>query len=364
MARIRQWLSEANEALAEDRRVPAAPTLPDKAKPLLNWVDPANKHNAMIRGLASYRMCGSIWYQGESSHNDGMLYAKKTQALVAGWRQAWSQPDLPHYYVQIAPYQYGNEDPTILPKFWEAQAAIEKEIPHSGMVVIHDVGNTKDIHPRNKQAVGHRLAVLALAEPNLRNAAGLPVGAFRNGNIPERGLIDSLVPHAKGYDLVYSHDVGAAGTTLQTATYRLNRADQIGAYDRVAYFLALRKADAPIQYVWVSMVPFTQDAAKLGVPASSANASFRQWVRDMEVRTNVDGVEAGTGIRGYIEFWPNKYVPQNGDQIEGASDEVFDFGDSPGNPREGYGSMQIHNPSARQTVLAVNRWWDGAPRRR
>ena len=80
----------------------------------------------------------------------------------------------------------------------------------------------------------------------------------------------------------------------------------------------------------------------------------------MEVRTNVDGVEAGTGIRGYIEFWPNKYVPQNGDQIEGASDEVYDFGDSPSDPREGYGSMQIHNPSARQTVLAVNRWWDGA----
>ncbi|MHC4166791.1 MAG: sialate O-acetylesterase, partial [Planctomycetota bacterium] len=164
MAKTQQWLSEAGQALAEDRRVPAAPTLPDNAKPLLNWVDPANKHNAMIHGLAPYRIRGSIWYQGESNHNDGMLYVKKTQALVAGWRRAWNQPDLPHYYVQIAPFQYGNEDPTILPKFWEAQAAIEKEIPHTGMVVIHDVGNIKDIHPRNKQAVGHRLAVLALAE--------------------------------------------------------------------------------------------------------------------------------------------------------------------------------------------------------
>ncbi|MHC4168400.1 MAG: sialate O-acetylesterase, partial [Planctomycetota bacterium] len=79
-------------------------------------------------------------------------------------RRAWNQPDLPHYYVQIAPFQYGDEDPTILPRFWEAQAAIEKEIPHTGMVVIHDVGNIEDIHPRNKQAVGHRLAFLALGE--------------------------------------------------------------------------------------------------------------------------------------------------------------------------------------------------------
>ena len=53
----------------------------------------------------------------------------------------WRQPDLPYYYVQIAPFTYGNESVHVLPAFWEVQAAIEKEIPHTGMVVISDVAD-------------------------------------------------------------------------------------------------------------------------------------------------------------------------------------------------------------------------------
>ena len=164
MAKTRDWLRQAREAMVEDERVPFPPALPKNVVPLLNWVDPANKHNGMVHGLVPYRIRGSIWYQGESNHSDGMLYVKKTQALVAGWRKAWGQPDLPYYYVQIAPYLYGDEDPEILPTFWEAQAAIEREIPNTAMAVIHDVGNLKDIHPRDKKSVGHRLASLALAK--------------------------------------------------------------------------------------------------------------------------------------------------------------------------------------------------------
>lgn len=163
MEATRKWLADAERALAEGDRVGAVPTLPGEANPLQNWADPANKYNAMIHGLVPYRIRGTIWYQGEANHNDGMLYVKKTEALLAGWRRAWGQPELPHYYVQIAPYHYGDEDPTILPTFWEAQAAIERELPQTGMVVTHDIGDTQDIHPKNKQAVGYRLAALALA---------------------------------------------------------------------------------------------------------------------------------------------------------------------------------------------------------
>jgi sialate O-acetylesterase len=163
IAKTRQWIIEAREALNKDVRVPAVPGLPKNALPLLHWMDPANKHNAMIEGLAPYRIRGSIWYQGEANRKDGMLYVKKTQALLEGWRKAWGQPDLPFYYVQITPYLYGKEDPEILAKFWEAQAAIENEIPNTGMVVINDVGNLKDIHPKDKKTAGHRLAVQALA---------------------------------------------------------------------------------------------------------------------------------------------------------------------------------------------------------
>lgn len=448
MAATHEWLIETEQALEAGQRVTLPPALPKDVLPLMDWVDPANKHNAMIQGLIPYRIRGSIWYQGESNHTEGMLYVDKTRALVRGWRQAWGQPDLPYYYVQIAPYLYGEEDPEVLATFWEAQAAIEKKIPNTGMVVIHDVGDLNDIHPRNKKPVGQRLALQALnktygkdvlcggpqfermavegrslrvrfdrtgsglitsdgqapdwfeiagdnglfvpaqariegrsvvlshegmkkpcamryawskmAEPNLRNREGFPVSPFRAGEIPERALLDGLVTQAKDYELVYSFDVGAGGTTQKRAVYRVDRAAEIDAFDRVAYFLALKKTDQPVQYMWVSMDPFTGQAAKLGIPTSETGVTFRQRVQQMTVQSNVAEVVTGEGLEGYIEFWPNNYNPTNGDAVENASDEVFDFGDTPVGPREGYGCLQIHNPSARQTLLAINKWQEGA----
>ncbi|NQV36035.1 MAG: 9-O-acetylesterase, partial [Phycisphaeraceae bacterium] len=411
MVAAQQWLIQTEQALETGQRVTLPPALPKGVLPLMDWADPANKHNAMINGLVPYRIRGSIWYQGESNHAEGMLYVDKTRALVRGWRQAWAQPELPYYYVQIAPYVYGEEDPEILATFWEAQEAIEKEIPHTGMVVIHDVGNLRDIHPRNKKPVGRRLALQALnktygkdvvcggpqfarlrlegetlrvrftrtgrglvtsdgkapdwfeiagengvfvpaqariegtsvmlshggikkpsamryawskmAEPNLRNKEGFPVSPFRAGEIPERALVDGLVKQAKAYSLVYSTDIGAAGTTQKTAAYRVDRAHEIGSFDRVAYFLVLKKSDEPLQYVWVSMDPFVAQAAKLGIPTTDTDVTFRQWVGQMTVQSNVPGVVSGEGIKGYIEFWPNNYNAINSDSVENASDEAF-----------------------------------------
>ncbi len=85
------------------------------------------------------------------------------KALIQGWRSLWTAGDFPFYYVQIAPYRYGDEVPAVLARFWDAQRRA-LEIPHTGMAVIHDVGNMDDIHPKNKQEVGRRLALWALAD--------------------------------------------------------------------------------------------------------------------------------------------------------------------------------------------------------
>ncbi|MCK5862653.1 MAG: 9-O-acetylesterase, partial [Candidatus Hydrogenedentes bacterium] len=103
---------------------------------------------------------GFIWYQGESNRGEGMLYRDKMEALIRGWRTRWEDDALACYFVQLAPYNYGNT-PTALPEIWEAQTAV-LDIPHTGMAVINDIGNVKDIHPRNKDDVGRRLALLAL----------------------------------------------------------------------------------------------------------------------------------------------------------------------------------------------------------
>ncbi|MGV2337947.1 MAG UNVERIFIED_CONTAM: sialate O-acetylesterase [Planctomycetaceae bacterium] len=78
-------------------------------------------YNAMIHPLIGFPIRGAIWYQGESNHTEGLLYLEKMKALIGGWRALWNR-EFPFYYVQIAPFRYGNEDPTLLARFWEAQA--------------------------------------------------------------------------------------------------------------------------------------------------------------------------------------------------------------------------------------------------
>ena len=80
----------------------------------------------------------------------------------------------------------------------------------------------------------------------------------------------------------------------------------------------------------------------------------------MNVVSNVKGVVAGIGLKGgNVEFWPNNYSQVNTKKIPGASNNTFDFGDNLKEPVDGYGSMQVHNHAARQTVFAFNNWKSG-----
>ena len=125
---------------------------------------PTLLYNTMIHPLVPFAIRGITWYQGENNHGDGMLYFDKMQALIQSWRNVFLRPDAPFYFVQIAPYRYGGDMVEYtLPELWEAQTAA-MDIPHTGMAVISDVGHVQDIHPRNKQDVGKRLALWALAK--------------------------------------------------------------------------------------------------------------------------------------------------------------------------------------------------------
>jgi sialate O-acetylesterase len=130
-------------------------------------------YDSMIAPLVPYTLRGFLWYQGESNvmQSDGAIYTDKMRALIESWREAWSEPAAPWYFVQIAPFDYSKWDkfpkqqtPEELPVFWEAQTQVLK-LPHTGMVVITDlVKNLHDIHPTDKKDVGGRLARLALED--------------------------------------------------------------------------------------------------------------------------------------------------------------------------------------------------------
>jgi len=124
-------------------------------------------YNAMIHPLVPFAVRGVIWYQGESNLTDGKLYCDKMQGLIEGWRQAWDNDAISFYWAQLAPYIY-YRDPHFLPRIWEAQTAAMK-IPRTGMAVLTDIGDLRDIHPRNKKDVGERLALWALARDYGKN---------------------------------------------------------------------------------------------------------------------------------------------------------------------------------------------------
>ena len=118
--------------------------------------------NGMIRPLLPFAIRGAIWYQGESNRDRAEQYAKLFPAMITDWRKNWGQGDFPFLFVQLAPYRYGNQ-PTALAELWEAQQKT-LSLPATGMAVTTDIGNFRNIHPKNKQDVGKRLALWALAK--------------------------------------------------------------------------------------------------------------------------------------------------------------------------------------------------------
>jgi len=122
---------------------------------------PTALYNAMIAPLAGLRPRGAIWYQGESNRGRASQYAKLFPALVQDWRALFGK-ELAFYAVQIAPFGYGG-DKGETGALREAQRSI-LALPRTGLVSTLDLGDPRDIHPKNKLEVGERLGRMALVD--------------------------------------------------------------------------------------------------------------------------------------------------------------------------------------------------------
>jgi len=191
---VEQWSKAVRDALEKKQTVPPMPAQP-AALPA-NHVSPTALYNAMIHPLVPFALRGAIWYQGESNHNEGFVYTDKKKALLASWRSVFQQPELPFYFVQIAPWQYGTEDEDILPQFWQAQRKC-LDIPHTGMAVISDIGEVPDIHPAKKKEVARRLSLWALSQTYGRSETD-PNGPLYASHSVEGAAIRVKFAHAKG----------------------------------------------------------------------------------------------------------------------------------------------------------------------
>jgi sialate O-acetylesterase len=118
---------------------------------------PAALYIAMIAPVVPYGMKGVIWYQGESNAGQSKEYQTLFPAMIADWRAKWKLGDFPFLYVQIAPYK---DQP---PEIREAQFLTLAKSKNTAMTVTTDCGDANDIHPKQKEPVGHRLSLAARA---------------------------------------------------------------------------------------------------------------------------------------------------------------------------------------------------------
>ncbi|MBT1701430.1 sialate O-acetylesterase, partial [Fulvivirgaceae bacterium PWU4] len=121
--------------------------------------------NAMINPLLLLGIKGALWYQGESNAGRAYQYRKAFPLMITDWRKRWAQGDFPFYFVQLASFNASHGTSATGSTWAELREAqtMTLSLPNTGMAVTTDIGDANDIHPRNKQDVGKRLAALALA---------------------------------------------------------------------------------------------------------------------------------------------------------------------------------------------------------
>ncbi|MCP4260734.1 MAG: sialate O-acetylesterase, partial [Planctomycetes bacterium] len=162
LQKVEEWKEAAETAKAEGKKVPRRPRTPYGPE---NPHAPSGLYNAMIAPLIPYGINGAIWYQGESNASRAYQYRKIFPAMITNWRKDWEQGDFSFLFVQLANFMEIKPEPvdSAWAELREAQL-MTLDLPNTGMAVIIDIGEAKDIHPKNKQDVGKRLALWPLTK--------------------------------------------------------------------------------------------------------------------------------------------------------------------------------------------------------
>lgn len=157
---LAQWKRLAEQARREGKEAPRPPQMPLGGPGHTHT--PSGLYNGMIAPLTPYAIRGAIWYQGESNagSTDNELYRYLFAEMILDWRRAWAQGPFPFLFVQLASFEppEGRQWPILR----DSQTRT-LELANTAMAVAIDIGESNDIHPKNKQDVGRRLALAARA---------------------------------------------------------------------------------------------------------------------------------------------------------------------------------------------------------
>lgn len=156
---LADWKKKAEAAKTAGKNPPRMPR-----NLLTGQHRPGNLWNGVLNPVLGYGIRGTIWYQGESNAGRAYQYDDLFSLMINQWRKHWGQGDFPFYWVQLADFREETDEPgdSDWAELREAQTNT-LALPNTGQAVIYDIGEGRDIHPRDKQNVAKRLARLALA---------------------------------------------------------------------------------------------------------------------------------------------------------------------------------------------------------
>ena len=155
---MEKWVKACAKAKAEGKQEPGQPQGP-RGRDHVCY--PTGLFNGSISPLMPYGIKGVLWYQGEANASRAYEYRKLLPAMIDNWRKEWGQGDFAFYLVELAPFGYWEP---VLAEMRESQRMVADSVVNCGMAQTIDIGDVQDIHPKNKQEVGRRLAMVALAK--------------------------------------------------------------------------------------------------------------------------------------------------------------------------------------------------------
>jgi sialate O-acetylesterase len=160
---IKKWREESDKAKADGATPKPSPAVPDA---LREYRIAASIYNGMIEPLIPFYIRGAFWYQGESNEARAQQYEHLLEVMIQAWRERWGEGDFPFGIVQLPNYREQKAEPA--DEAWshlrEAQRRAGQKTSHTGLIVTIDLGEARDIHPKNKLDVGKRMAHWALAD--------------------------------------------------------------------------------------------------------------------------------------------------------------------------------------------------------
>src|SRR5689334_11128539 len=254
---LENWNKASAEAKAQGKTPPNRPNPP--AGPG-HQNTPGGLYNAMIAPLTPYGIRGVIWYQGESnaSEQHAWRYRRLFGAMIQDWRNRWGEGDLPFYFVQLANFKSNMYWPVLR----ESQTETLR-LANTGMAVIIDIGESRDIHPKNKQDVGLRLALAARALTYKQPIESS--GPMFHMATPENGAMRVYLTHsdgmqARGGGSITGFEIAGADGSYVPADVKVDGNTLLVTSAQVA-------SPAAVRYAWADD-PVCNLVNQVGLPAS------------------------------------------------------------------------------------------------